>query len=164
MAIKSFTGEYLFLNPWYYEDITYNGLTYRCAEAAFQAQKTYLPEKRKAFTTYGAAQARAIGKDYTTLRSHWRDDEVQIMYEVQSAKFRNSPILAKKLIATGDESLYFFNYLHDNWFGLCNCEMCKNRLKKRNILGVILMQIREELKEGKEMSTFTFIDPFTLSE
>ena len=40
MAITSFTGGHSWLDNSYEEPLTYNGITYTNAEAAFQAQKT----------------------------------------------------------------------------------------------------------------------------
>lgn len=59
-------------------------------------------------------------------------------------KFNNS-VLKKKLLATGDALLIEGNTCHDNYWGDCKCEKCKD-IKGENRLGQLLMQVREELK------------------
>ena len=62
-------------------------------------------------------------------------------------KFKN-PVLAKKLIDTGDTELIEGNYWHDNFWGKCSCEKCKNK-PKANTLGILLMDIRSKLQKGE---------------
>ena len=49
-AVTEFRGEFFFLSNFYYAPITYMGQRYANNEAAFQAQKTRNPNKRKEFT------------------------------------------------------------------------------------------------------------------
>ena len=46
-AIKNFFDAYAFLSNFYNVPVSYNGLTYRNSEAAFQAQKEIRDEDRK---------------------------------------------------------------------------------------------------------------------
>lgn len=80
------------------------------------------------------------------IKKDWDNIKDQIMYEIVKAKFSN-PFLAKKLINTGDEILCEGNYWHDNYWGACNCPNCK-LLPRKNMLGQILMRVREELKNN----------------
>ena len=60
------------------------------------------------------------------------------MYDVCKAKFTQNPELAEKLLATGEQELVEGNNWNDTFWGMC-------RGKGKNMLGNILMKIREEL-------------------
>lgn len=67
------------------------------------------------------------------------------MEECLRSKFAD-PVLKQKLLATGDEELVEGNYWHDNTYGNCSCERCKDIIG-RNMLGNILMKLRTEFME-----------------
>ena len=46
-TIKEFKGQYYFLSNFYSVEVTYNGITYKNNESAFQAQKD--PQKAASF-------------------------------------------------------------------------------------------------------------------
>lgn len=62
VQITAFTGEYYFLSNYCTCPITIDGLTYRSAEAAFQAAKCSDPIDRAAFCTVPPNVAKAIGR------------------------------------------------------------------------------------------------------
>ena len=114
------------------------------SEAAFHAQKTIDNGQRKQFTTLTPSASKKLGRKIT-LRSDWEQVKNIIMCEICRAKFDQNEDLAEKLLATGDEYLEEGTYWHDNCWGNCYCDKCKN-ITGENRLGKILMQIREELK------------------
>jgi ribA/ribD-fused uncharacterized protein len=142
--INKFDGEYAFLSNFYERDVTYNGLTYKNSEAAFHAQKTLDETERKQFTNLNPSASKKLGRKIT-LRSDWESVKTKIMYEICYAKFIQNSDLRAKLLATGDEYLEEGTYWHDNCWGNCYCEKCKN-IAGENRLGAILMEIREELR------------------
>lgn len=141
--INNFDGEYAFLSNFYMSAVTYNGLTYTNSEAAFHAQKTLDPIERKKFTMLNPSEAKKLGRK-VTLRSDWESVKDNIMYEICTAKFYQNQDLRKKLLATGNMYLEEGTYWHDNYWGSCYCDRCKN-IEGKNHLGKILMQIRKEL-------------------
>ena len=142
--INIFDGEYAFLSNFYECPITYNGLTYSNSEAAFHAQKTLNNRERLQFTTLSPSESKKLGRKIT-LRSDWEQVKTRLMYEICREKFYQNEELAEKLLATGEEYLEEGTYWHDNCWGNCYCDKCKNIIGE-NRLGKILMDIREELK------------------
>ena len=135
--IDKFREEYFFLSNFYEAPVTYNGITYKNNEAAFQAQKTLDNAQREKFASLPANQAKSLGRK-VDLRSDWNDIRCDIMYDVCKAKFSQNPELAEKLLATGEQELVEGNNWNDTFWGMC-------RGKGKNMLGNILMKIREEL-------------------
>lgn len=137
--IDSFRDQYFFLSNFYLCKITYNGLDYGSAEAAFQAQKTTNLKDQIPFTQMTPGQAKKYGKK-VELRKDWEEVKVGIMRDIVKAKFDQNPILKEKLIDTGDVQLIEGNKWHDYFWGVCNG-------KGKNTLGIILMDLRKSYKE-----------------
>ena len=142
--IDKFDDEYAFLSNFYDAPVVYNGITYKNTEAAFQAQKTTSIPKRLEFANFTARESKKEGRKLA-LRQDWEEIKQLEMYCICKSKFSQNEHLKRKLIATGDSELREGNYWHDNCWGNCYCEKCKN-IVGENRLGKILMQIREELK------------------
>lgn len=142
--IKIFDGEYAFLSNFYECPVIYDGIQYANSEAAFHAQKTLIADERKQFATLTPSQSKKLGRKIT-LRPDWEAVKTNIMYEIVLAKFTQNEDIAVKLLATGDEELVEGTYWHDNCWGDCYCDKCKD-IQGENRLGKILMQVREELK------------------
>lgn len=167
--IAGFRDENRFLSNFYKAPVTYKGITYKNTEAAFQAAKfTHLTsddvnaqvsqsiiegydidltEQRcieHAFAELKPADAKKLGRKLP-IRPDWEDIKFDIMREIVYNKFTQNPYLKRRLLATGDEQLVERNWWHDNIWGNCACDRCKNVVGK-NMLGIILMETRERLK------------------
>lgn len=138
--IGSFKEEYYFLSNFYDAPVTYNRITYKNNEAAFQAQKVLTDEERMAFSSLNATEAKKLGRK-VSLRYDWEAVKVQVMKDIVYAKFSQNEELCDKLIATGDAYLEEGNDWGDRIWGTVDG-------KGANILGKILMEVREKL--GKE--------------
>lgn len=138
--ITSFDGEYEFLSNFYNVPISYGGLVYGNAEAAYQAQKTLSDEERLAFTEYQAGKAKRMGRKIN-VRPDWEEVKVSVMREIVSAKFLQNPQLAEWLLATGDSNLIEGNTWHDTFWGV-DLETGEGQ----NNLGKILMEVRTKLE------------------
>ena len=73
MTISVFKGPYYFLSNFYPAKVTYNGVTYRNAEAAFQAQKD--PKMSFLFADLAPRAARELGRNskMITIRKDWEE-------------------------------------------------------------------------------------------
>ena len=144
MVIKSFRGEHRFLSNFYQFPFEYEGLTYPNSEAAFQAQKCIDPADRVKYTQIkNPLRAKQMGKR-EQLRPDWGEVSYDIMDAVLHQKFA-VPELAQMLLATGDAYLEEGNHWHDNRWGNCTCDKCRDK-EGQNWLGKILMGIRDELR------------------
>lgn len=135
--IDYFDGEYAFLSNFYETPIVYKDLLYQNSEAAFQAQKC--PGRANEFCSLPPGKAKRLGRK-VTLRSDWDLIKNTVMYEVVKAKFTQNPAIRKKLLDTDCEELIEGNYWNDRYWGVCNGEGL-------NMLGKILMIVREELRD-----------------
>ena len=66
------------------------------------------------------------------------------MRQALKLKFAN-PVLKQKLKDTGSHYLEEGNTWHDNFWGNCHCDICKD-FKGANHLGRLLMQLRDEME------------------
>ena len=132
--INEFKGKYFFLSNFYRVPLSYNGMRYCSAEAAFQAQKC--PARAKEFFTLSPSQAKALGRK-VRLRSDWEEVKDSIMEEIVTAKFKQNPKLLSLLLETGDEELVEGTTWNDTYWGI---DLATG--KGLNKLGNILMKIR----------------------
>ena len=123
--------------------VTYDGVTYSCSETAFQAQKCAYDSDKAMFADMDGITAKKVGRK-VTIRKDWEKVKKDIMYDIVSAKFNQHPDLAKRLIATGDKQLVEGNTWYDTYWGVFNG-------RGKNVLGKILMDVREELIMNKSV-------------
>lgn len=144
--INSFRNEHSFLSNFHDVPIEIDGIVYRNAEAAFQAQKCVDPSEKAKFANMSGKEAKSAGKR-VALRSDWEDVKLDVMRSVIDAKFRQNPELSEKLIATGDAELIEGNSWGDRFWGVDSKTNNGN-----NALGRILMEVRASLS-GKPVAS-----------
>jgi len=140
--IDNFRGKYFFLSNFFPAEVTFEGITYQNNEAAFQAQKIFDNEGKRAFADLQPKDAKRRGR-HVRLRQDWEDVKDGIMEEIVRAKFTQNPKLKEQLLSTGNAQLIEGNTWNDWYWGV---DMKSGAGK--NHLGKILMKIREEL-QGK---------------
>lgn len=159
--IKQFTQKdgTWFLSNMYPCKIEYDGLIYQCAEACFQAQKFKL-EERVLFTNLDVGEdnrSDALGRmakklgGKNGLRSlssteiaSWNYRRIKVMEDVVRAKFSQNEDLKQLLIQTGDANIIEGrNFRPDYFWG-----KKLSTMEGENHLGIILMKIRDELKDN----------------
>ena len=141
MKIQRFRDAYGFLSNFHEAPVSYGGLTYGNAEAAFQAQKCMSHEQKRAFTQMRPAKAKKAGRQ-VALRPDWEQVKVDIMAGIVLAKFSGNEELKWRLLATGDAILEEGNTWHDTFWGVD-----AKTGEGQNHLGRILMEVRARLRE-----------------
>lgn len=143
--IDFFDGEFAFLSNFYNASCIFEGKLYPTVEHAFQAAKSLDHAERDWIAAAGSpGLAKRLGRS-VNLRPDWEKVKFDVMEECLRSKFAD-PVLKQKLLATGNEELVEENYWHDNTWGNCSCEKCKD-IVGRNMLGNILMKLRTEFME-----------------
>lgn len=138
--IYGFEGEYRFLSNFYV--LGGGGLT---TEHLFQAAKAVETEDQAWIMkapTPGDAKLR--GRK-VKLRQDWDTYRIEAMEKVLEYKFAD-PELREKLLATGDAELVEANTWHDTYWGVD-----KWTGNGYNMLGLLLMKLRERLKEEQDV-------------
>jgi ribA/ribD-fused uncharacterized protein len=142
MPILGFTGKYKCFSNFHPSPIVDDdGLNYDTVEHAFQAAKTLDKTKAKRIRTAKSARdAKRLGNDPNLgIRPDWEKVKDGIMLKFLRLKFRQNPDLAKALLNSGDEYLEETNTWKDTYWGVCNG-------KGKNMLGILLMKVRGELR------------------
>ena len=137
ISIPSFKGRYSFLSNFYSAEICVDSITYSSVEHAYQAMKTEDKGVRRRVSLMTAKEAKKFGKT-VKLRDNWDNIKISIMRDLLKLKFSN-PKLKNLLLETGTELIEEGNYWHDTFWGIYNN-------KGENHLGLLLMEIRKELR------------------
>lgn len=145
-VITEFRGAYAFLSNFYEAPMVFQGISYRNAEAAFQAQKCLTDEEKREFSELPPTKAKHKGRR-VTLRPDWENVKVALMEEVVRTKFAENEVLKALLLATGDAELQEGNTWNDTFWGVSS-----KTGKGKNTLGKILMKVRGELQQNTSES------------
>lgn len=145
-AIDEFKGYYWPLSNFSPHPVMYDGETYWTAEAAFQAAKAVNPSDREVLASIkDPADAKRVGRR-VYLRNDWEDVKVGIMRQILLMKFHANPQASRVLKRTGYVDLVEGNYWHDNFWGDCRCQRPSCVGPGKNMLGEILMDIRNDYR------------------
>jgi ribA/ribD-fused uncharacterized protein len=117
----------------------YENSWYTSVEAAYQASKTLDAKTRESFSTVNPSESKRMGRS-VVLRENWSTLKECIMLDLLRIKFSNAN-LAQRLLDTRECLLIEGNQHHDTYWGVC-------RGVGKNRLGILLMQVRGELKDG----------------
>jgi len=142
--ISKFNGQYRFLSNFSADPVTYQGINYPTSEHAYQAQKVdNLILKREIASMKTPFETKQYGATFKP--KDWYKRSLGIMYEIVKWKFIQNPDIRKKLLETGDLELIEGNHWKDTFWGKDD-----KTWEGENWLGKILMQVRDELKNGEE--------------
>lgn len=149
--INSFSGANEFLSNFYPCEIFYLDQMFKTTEAAFQAAKTTDHQQRLAIADADTpGQAKRLGRR-VDLRPDWEEIKVQVMLDILRLKFTKGSELARRLDDTGNAILVEGTTWHDQYWGVCKCDTHKGH--GRNMLGQLLMKVREENRRGTSTMT-----------
>lgn len=137
--ISSFFGQYRFLSNFYPASVVLDGETFPTVEHAYQAAKCIDVQSRDAIRlAAGPVIAKRMGRR-VKVRPDWDVVRLDVMRSLLKQKFAPDTECSRLLLSTGDEMLVEGNYWNDTFWGVCNGE-------GKNWLGVLLMEIRDELR------------------
>lgn len=148
--ITSFQGDYEFLSNFYPCKIEYGELVFPSVENAYQAMKCANPNDMLQFVNISPGEAKRLGRKVTMVEGF---DEIKykVMRALLDQKF-NDKNLRELLLATAPESIIEGNYWHDNYWGACHCDKCKDKIK-HNHLGELLQRKRNLLSARPDTYT-----------
>lgn len=147
--IDRFRGQYGFLSNFFCHPFKFHGEVYASAEHAYQASKTNDPNlKRMIMLADSPAAAKLIGKTIALPRD-WEWRKLKAMKDILRAKFA-VPQLAQQLRETGNSFLIEGNYHYDIFWGVY-----LPTGKGDNHLGILLMEVRQELLNGADFSIYS---------
>jgi len=146
MIIKEFQGEYRWLSNFWRTDIMFKGKTFPTLEHAYQSCKCNSKlDIKKILQCKTPGEAKRLGRRIEFSLFHWEKVRIKIMKDLLTIKFSDL-FLRRKLLSTGEALLEEGNYWGDTFWGI---DLKSGRGK--NVLGRLLMEIREELRnESKE--------------
>jgi len=147
MAIRRFIGEWKELSNFEPVPILFEGLKFPSVEHAYVASKSLDMSFRRDIALMKpdeAGLAKKWGRN-AKLRPNWDTRKIIFMRNFLEQKF-NVYFFQEKLLSTKDRELIEGNFWHDNFWGSCGCPKCKD-IKGVNMLGKLLMEIREEIKK-----------------
>lgn len=140
--IDSFKGEYRFLSNFWECEIIYEDISYPSVEHAYQAAKAVDSQvKKKIATASTPGKAKREGQKAIKVLD-WDNKKFSIMKTLVTYKFTTHEDLKQKLLETGEQQLIEGNTWKDVYWGVCDGIGDNN-------LGKILMEIRDNLKNGK---------------
>lgn len=144
---NGFRGKYAYLSNFYEKEFFFKEFqsTVATAEHAFQAMKTFDASQRQwvlesptPLESKKRGRAVKLRKDWDTIYRK------KAMLTIVRQKFQD-PELREKLLQTKG-ILVEYNTWHDTYFGKCTCN--RHNGEGKNVLGKILMYIRNEIRAG----------------
>jgi len=124
------------------DEITIDDITYPSVENYYQAMKSEDRAVHKHFATLSPSNAKWEGRKLP-LRENWEKLKRIYMFNALLVKFEK-PEWMEKLLNTGNEKIIEWNNWNDKIWGVSIVDN-----EGENILGILLMNIREGLKYKK---------------
>lgn len=141
-CIGPFKGEYRFLSNFYEQSFTMGTTTFPTAEHAFQAMKAVdQPEIFEEIVYAQDAKAAKRKGKKPDLPDNWSQKKKYVMTDVVTAKFSQNEVLRDNLLSTSNETLVELNHWGDTYWGAK-----KSNGRGKNMLGIILMSVRDTLR------------------
>jgi predicted NAD-dependent protein-ADP-ribosyltransferase YbiA (DUF1768 family) len=136
-----------------------NGLEYDfpTAQHAVEAAKYSTTMQARTTLTLAGEDPKAIhrmGKNCSRT-SQYEALFIPMMEDILALKFpldvaQPNFVLSERLMGTGDAYIVYWNYWHDNKLGVCACNRCSHGSLGNNLLGLMLMNRRDTLRENLE--------------
>ena len=157
MKIQELQGQYRWLSNFWFCIVKFDGEEYPTVENAYQAAKVSYDAMRviivdgepknvrirELIRKASPGEAKRWGRK-VKIRPDWEEVKVPLMKQLLREKFKNS-YLQDKLLHTRDFILEEGNHWKDNFWGICP----PGSGQGQNVLGKLLMEVREEIKNNK---------------
>jgi ribA/ribD-fused uncharacterized protein len=154
--IYKFGGREHPFSNYYPASAAFEGITFSSGEGAFQAAKTLDIKLRETFVSIDPGKAKSKGRRLS-LRPDWEEVKYDIMLDVLRSKFKDKVLRYFLLDTGGQHIIEDTTGWHDNVWGDCSCQKCKD-VKGQNLLGKALMALRAELTVITIPPNITVID------
>ena len=141
--VYAFCCEYRWLSNFWPSKIKFDGYEYDSVEAAYHSAKNNSKEWKEFCAKNDSSSIKKAGQEIS-LRDDWEDVKVDIMEKLIRLKFNDNQELKQKLLETGDMVIEEGNEWGDVFWGVD----LKTK-EGKNILGKIIMKVREEIKNKK---------------
>lgn len=154
-----------YLSNYYPCSVAYRRNIFTSSEACYQSEKFDDWAIRRTFSLLNADESRKVAHCISRLQKQkWDAMKFDVMVDILRAKFTQNHDLAQNLLQTDDAILIEnTSSWHDNIWGRCLCDCCKN-LPYENLLGKALMRVRQELKQGVIEMQDGVINPFWMKK
>lgn len=148
-----------YLSNWYLAEFIVEGILFSSMEQYMMYKKAVLFQDKdiaeKILRTKNVSEIKALGRVVRHFNeSIWEKEREEIVYRGILEKFRQNPELAKKLKETGEDIIAECAVKDCIWgIGLSMKDNNRYDVRKwrgQNLLGKILMQVREEIKYQNE--------------
>lgn len=148
-----------YLSNWYLSEFTVDGIKFSSMEQYMMHEKALLFQDQEAvekiLQTDNVAEIKALGRAVQHFDDKvWIKVREEIVYRGVREKFRQNPELAENLEKTGEEIIAECAVKDRIWgIGLSMKDEnrhCIDRWRGQNLLGKILMRVREEIKHQKK--------------
>ena len=153
-----------YLSNWILSEFTIDGITFSSMEQYMMYEKAVLFKDQttaeKILQTDDVAKIKALGRTVQNFDDKvWTKERERIVYNGALEKFRQNPELAEKLEKTGKEIIAECAVKDRIWgIGLSMKDenrFCVEKWKGQNLLGRILMHVRENIR-NQNYVTHTF--------
>lgn len=117
-----------------------NGISYNSSESYYQAMKFTDNNIKKRIGMLNPYSAKKAGRE-GVVRTDWDKIKQRVMIQILRYKFKRIPEFREKLLVTRNSYIEETNWWGDTYWGVC-------RGSGKNILGVMLMTVRDEIVNG----------------
>lgn len=150
--VTLFEGDYFFLSNFYPVEIEYKGIKYPTVEHAFQLNKCISKFDADKIADIKCPRQLRILADTVLMRTDWHYIRAGVMRELLNLKFEKYE-LRKKLFDTWPSILIDGNIRHEIYWGKCYCG--GHMFMARNVMGELLMEIRDSIRPEEVLPTIS---------
>lgn len=135
------------LTNYYVCDVVVDGRKFSSSEAAYHAEKFLDKDLKDLMMKLDPDESKHVTRELKRfIREDWDCVKYNLMKKIVLEKFKQNEDCLIELLNTGDmELIEDTTGWHDNIWGECTCDNCKS-LEHQNLLGKVLMEVRDELR------------------